>query len=810
MRPPADGAGTAEVHAVPAGSPGVGDGRSPALPGAAGRPAGPTGLGEPWGAVHAVYQPVVELSDRTVVGYEALARGAPDGAARTPDALFAAARAAGQLAELDWSCRLAALRGALEADLPETVALFVNVEPQAMQTAAPPGAQELLAEAGRLRVVMEITERALTEDPAGLLRAADAARARGWRVALDDVGADRASLALLPFLRPDVIKLDLRLVQAHTTVDTAEIITAVNAEAERTGALVLAEGIETEDHAQLALMMGASLGQGWLFGRPAPLPPAPAAPHGGLLSSSSQPPRSLSGGPGAQEPLPPAATPYELVEQGRVRRSTKPLLRAISRQLERQALAMGETAVVLGTFQQARHFTASTARRYATLAAGSPFVAVYGTGLGDEPAAAVRGVDLPAADPLTGEWDVVVVGPHFTGALLAQDLGDSGPDSGRRFDYQVTYDRATVLAAAELLMHRVPSPATYVRAGPRDGSGSPGTRVGPQSLADVLAPVRGRVRRRRPTDLDAILTAAVRHAPHGVSVADARHPDHPLVWVNAAFSSITGHDREQALDRNCRFLQGDGTDREAVRGIADRLRTGRPVRTTVLNYRRDGTPFWNDLQITPVHDRDGELTHYVGQQNDVTDRTHAQQRADYLAHHDPLTGLGNRTQLHAHLATEVVRASRAGTAVALLYLDVDHFKPVNDTLGHAAGDQLLQVLAARLRSASRGGDLLARVGGDEFVLVVSGLREHPRATALERADDVLVALLRPLALPGHDQPVRIGASIGVSLFPYDADGPEQLLDHADQAMYAAKTDGRNRAHLYRPGGDEPDAAELQP
>ena len=177
--------------------------------------------------------------------------------------------------------------------------------------------------------------------------------------------------------------------------------------------------------------------------------------------------------PAASSPAPPspqftpptATTPYGLVQDGGgTRRSTKPLLMAISRQLEHQALGIGASAVVFTTLQHARNFTTDTARRYARLAADTAFVVVFATDLAAEPTTGVRGVALSHADPLTGEWSVIVIGPHFTGALLARDVGDTGADSARRFDYQVTYNRPTVLAAATLLMNHIPSSP---RPGPR-------------------------------------------------------------------------------------------------------------------------------------------------------------------------------------------------------------------------------------------------------------------------------------------------------------------------------------------------------
>jgi EAL domain-containing protein (putative c-di-GMP-specific phosphodiesterase class I) len=167
------------------------------------------------GMVHSVFQPIVELDTGRVVAYEALARG-PQGPLERPDRLFAAARAAGRLAELDAACRSAALTGALEAGLRAPLTLFVNVEPEVLDRAP---MDELLSIAqrapGGLRVVLEITERALATRPAELLRTVERVRAVGWGVAVDDVGAEAMSLAFMPLLRPDVVKLDLSLVQGR-------------------------------------------------------------------------------------------------------------------------------------------------------------------------------------------------------------------------------------------------------------------------------------------------------------------------------------------------------------------------------------------------------------------------------------------------------------------------------------------------------------------------------------------------------------------------------------------------------------------
>ena len=393
--------------------------------------------------LRSVYQPLVELDSGEVVGYEALVRGPAGTVLERPDQLFDAARTAGRVPELDWACRATAARGALAAGLPSPLRLFVNVEPDALGMPCPPRFAEVWERAGDLDIVVEVTERALADRPADLLRAIESCRERGWSIALDDVGADSRSLALLSLLRPDVVKLDLRLIQNRPDQDVAEVVAAVNAYAERTGAVVLAEGIETHAHLEMARAIGATYGQGWRFGRPGPLPDALSAGR-----------RALPHVPRA--PRAAGTTPFEVVGQVLpVRRGSKPLLLAMSWQLERQALELGETAILLAAFQDARHFTPRTRDRYAVLASKLGFVTGLGVGVESEPAAGVRGATLADDDALADEWSVVVLSPHFAGALVAIDLGDDGPDEDRRFDFAVTYDRDLVMTAASSLMTRV-------------------------------------------------------------------------------------------------------------------------------------------------------------------------------------------------------------------------------------------------------------------------------------------------------------------------------------------------------------------
>ncbi len=398
--------------------------------------------------IRSVYQPIVRLADRQVVGYEALARGPAGTRLERPDVLFATAREEGLETALDWECWRAALRGAVGAGLDQDRTLFVNVEPSSATSWVPEIGDPLLEEAlDRFPLVVELTERALPNHTTDLIPLAEDLRRRGARIALDDVGTDPRSLALMPFLHPDVIKLDLKLMQNSPSRAIAEVVHAVNAEAERTGALILAEGIETEEHFRRALALGASYGQGWLFGRPGELPADEETSLGDRIFQLRRNSATI---------LPRERTPFEIVAAKRpLRRADKRLLVELSRSIEHQIGNQASSTVVISTFQEERYFTPKTARRYAELAEGSALVAALGVDIGHEPAPGVRGVHLGAEEALRGEWNVVVLGPHYGAAFVARDLGDDLPDDDRRFDFALTHDRDLVTEAARSMMRRL-------------------------------------------------------------------------------------------------------------------------------------------------------------------------------------------------------------------------------------------------------------------------------------------------------------------------------------------------------------------
>jgi len=214
--------------------------------------------------------------------------------------------------------------------------------------------------------------------------------------------------------------------------------------------------------------------------------------------------------------------------------------------------------------------------------------------------------------------------------------------------------------------------------------------------------------------------------------------------------------------------------------------------------QRDGTELWASVSSHPLI-REGETHPYgvVTAFSDITERRRAQEQIAFLAYHDSLTKLPNRALLDEHLALGLARARRSASAVALLYLDLDDFKAVNDSLGHAAGDELLRRIAVRLRGVVRSTDLLARQGGDEFLILLTDLDGDPRLRAEAVAKGVEAALLEPFSIA--DAEFEIGSSIGISIYPHDASDADTLLRHADAAMYEVKQAGRGGIASY--GGD---------
>jgi diguanylate cyclase (GGDEF)-like protein/PAS domain S-box-containing protein len=528
---------------------------------------------------HSVYQPIVALSDGRTVGHEALLR-AVDAEQRPvlPDVLFPAAEAAGWMNLLDRVGRTTALRDAgpwLGDDL-----LFINFVPTSIYRpeVCLRTTEQAAFEAGIAleRLVFEVTEGHLVRDVDHLADVFAHYRARGCRVALDDLGAGYSSLNLLVRLQPDFVKLDKDIVQALPDPVSSAVVAAIVSITHAYGGTVLAECIETVEQAEAALALGVDLGQGWLFGRP-------------------------------------------------VRPSDRP----------------------------------------------------------EPPAAVTLSATAPSA--------------CFEG----------------------------------------------------------------------------------------LLARAVASSASGVVITDMSQPEMPVMHVNPAFTRLTGYTLDDMVGRNCRLLQGPGTDPDVVTWLREAIAAGAEHTCVLENVRKDGTTFWNELHLSPVHDDSGRLTHYLGFQYDVTARHDAEGRLQHLSTHDGLTGLLNSVALSHALDVAVTADAANGRTTAVLFLDLDGFKPVNDSHGHLVGDRILAEVAARLTAALRTGDVLSRHGGDEFVVVLPALDPLDAERVASRvAADLVSALDRPF-LAG-DGVLRLSASVGVAVQSGSPTTSTDLLRAADRAMYETK------------------------
>ncbi len=289
-----------------------------------------------------------------------------------------------------------------------------------------------------------------------------------------------------------------------------------------------------------------------------------------------------------------------------------------------------------------------------------------------------------------------------------------------------------------------------------------------------------------------LLERSVEGSINGVAIADANRPDAPIVYVNPAFRRMSGYSEEEVLGRNCRFLQGSETDPAAVERIRQQLSRGEDVHVTLLNYRKDGTPFWNDLYIAPVRDAQERITHYVGMQNDVSEQKTYESQLAHHASHDALTGLANRSLFEDRLEHDAALTVRRPERLAVLFVDLDDFKPINDTLGHAVGDAVLCEVARRLEASVRPGDTLARMGGDEFVLLMTDVTREEQVLAL--VERLMVEVSRPYLIEGHE--LYLTCSVGIALSDPTMAEPRELIQQADMAMYKAKQQGRNAYHWY--------------
>ncbi|MEX3943371.1 EAL domain-containing protein [Paraburkholderia sp. BR10937] len=267
-----------------------------------------------------------------------------------------------------------------------------------------------------------------------------------------------------------------------------------------------------------------------------------------------------------------------------------------------------------------------------------------------------------------------------------------------------------------------------------------------------------------------------------------------IEYANPAFRRITGFDPAEVIGQDCRLLQRDDRDQDGLIAVRKALLSNREVSAVLRNYRKDGALFWNQLLIAPVPDLDGRITHHIGIINDVTELIRYQEQLEYQANYDSLTLLPNRNLLRDRLQHALLAAQRHDTGVAVVFIDLDGFKNVNDSLGHSVGDRLLGVVAERLQRCTRTADTVARHGGDEFVIVLTDtIDEKSLIGWMERARSLIS---EPVWIDGTE--LYVGCSMGASVYPQDGNDAETLMKKADVAMYRAKDMGRNTFQFFEP------------
>ncbi|MBP1819186.1 EAL domain-containing protein [Mycobacterium sp. OAE908] len=388
-----------------------------------------------------VFQPVVSLPDERVVGFEALARW-PMFATMTASNVFSFANASRQADILDQQCIDAAVRAALHSALPRGSLLLINTEPAVAHI--PRATHPSLNEAcERFQVAFELTERHLLTHPKALLEKVAAIRSDGIAIAVDDVGAHPDSLAILDIVDPNIVKLDVSVIQKSERLDKAKILTGVLAHHERSGALIIAEGVETDEDLEQALAMGAGLAQGYRFGRARPL---------GRQRHTTGPPPTMRAVRRDGHSAHAAADDDRMP----LRVARKHVVAAFARHIEEQARHSIDHPIVLAAVQRAEDLAAASRQLYQELAATSPLVVVLGRDVPVDLGGGVRGIELHPEDPLCEEWVVVTLGADTCRALVARELRSSATHDGeRRFEFLITSDRAMVTRAARGLLARV-------------------------------------------------------------------------------------------------------------------------------------------------------------------------------------------------------------------------------------------------------------------------------------------------------------------------------------------------------------------
>ena len=319
-------------------------------------------------------------------------------------------------------------------------------------------------------------------------------------------------------------------------------------------------------------------------------------------------------------------------------------------------------------------------------------------------------------------------------------------------------------------------------------------RIGTPTPAELKAIERGAflaglaIERHQSLDTLIKLQQAVEQSPSSIVIANLNAE---IEYANAAFFRATGYSPEEVLGQNPRILQSGQTPPSVYREMWEALTAGRPWNGELINRRKDGSIYTEMARLTPIVQPNGRITHYLGIKEDITQRKLAEQQIERMAYFDALTGLANRLLLQDRFHQAAILARRQGQPLALMYIDIDNFKHINDILGHHVGDQLLVQMAQRLSALLRAGDTLSRQGGDEFVLMLPGC---DAASARLVAEKLTEQARHSFTLSDHE--VTATLSIGIALFMRDGETLDELARSADLAMYQAKQEGRSTFRFY--------------
>ncbi len=298
--------------------------------------------------------------------------------------------------------------------------------------------------------------------------------------------------------------------------------------------------------------------------------------------------------------------------------------------------------------------------------------------------------------------------------------------------------------------------------------------------------------RKRAEDGLQLRQRAIEASANAIILTSAAPPLYPIEYVNPAFERITGYAVADVVGRDCSLLWMDDRDQPEIQELLAAAREKREGHVIMRNYGKAGRMFWSEVFMAPVRDDAGEVNHFVVALYDISATKHYQAELEFQANRDTLTGLANRNLLLDRLRQASAYGERYGHPVWVLFLNLDRFKFVNDTLGHRAGDELLRIVAARLREAVRETDTIARLSADEFVLVLPERSEERLSPAVVQR--IMDSIAQPIAIEGYH--FVMGSSVGVAAFPTDGNDPDTLIKHAGIAMYRAKETGRNNFQFY--------------